>query len=324
MSPQLLLQRLVEMAGGPEGEGYILALASEGMGALPDTLQSGKVKYAVCQPETELALRRRVWQAGGAPFIALVPQDLAERLPPDLLRRARRARVHALDAADILSIALGAQVVGVDDPAVRQLALDHIDALRERLGSRGETLPTAVDALLLDELLMEVLLGRRLRGTSAAALLAELLERPAIEDPGVIELLRRQLPRRFGAEGLVLAWALPSGERLRALIERGVLLAIDEAELPQTVWGPLAAALAPDAIALPKPLLRRTVARLAEAALEPLGARASAYLAAAEQVGREILVPSIIGRSLLLPLGLENQANQLAKRAASGGSIDSD
>ncbi|MBK8541200.1 MAG: BREX-2 system phosphatase PglZ [Ardenticatenia bacterium] len=327
MSNRALLQRLVELAGGARDRGYILALEPEGLGELPSTLMAGPVRYLVARVGSELGLRRLLGQMGGAagaPFIALLPEALARRLPPDLLRRARRERVHALESAEILGIALGAPVQGLDHAEQSELAFRHLDALRARL-AHGDTLPTFVDGDLLDELLAEVILGRRLRGAGAGAVLAALLQRQSPVDAAEAQLLARLLPRRFGSEGRVLAWAIVQPERLRALVEHGVLLAIDAPELSPAVWGGLRDATRDTAIGLPEAQLRRICAELAESALEALDAGTQGLLLqAAERLGRQSLTPAQLARSRWLPLGLDNRCAELAQQAAAGASVAAD
>lgn len=328
MSNRALLQRLVELAGGARDRGYILALEPEGLGELPSTLMAGPVRYLVARVGSELGLRRLLGQMGGAaagaPFIALLPEALARRLPPDLLRRARRERVHALEAAEILGIALGAPVQGLDHAEQSELAFRHLDALRARLAP-GDTLPTFVDGDLLDELLAEVVLGRRLRGAGAGAVLAALLQRQSPVDAAEAQLLARLLPRRFGSEGRVLAWAIVQPERLRALVEHGVLLAIDVPELPPSAWGGLRDATRDTAIGLPEAQLRRVCAELAESALDALDAGTQGrLLQAAERLGRQSLTPAQLARSRWLPLGLDNRCAELAQQAAAGASVAAD
>lgn len=320
MNPRPLLQRLVEMAGGPAERGYVLAL-SDGLDEMPETIEVGGVRYAVRHSESELAVRRAMWRSNGAPFIALVPLELAKRLPPDLVRGARGQRVHALDASELLGLALGVQLVGVERADVIDLGMAHLQALRAKLGADGGTMPTAVDAQLLDELILETILDLRLRGSNAAMILARLLTLPPTDDPRLVALLVRFLPQRFGAEGRVLAWALGSPDRPRAIAERGLLLAIEGAEMPMTAWGPIADARTADSIGLPPDALRGHIARLAELALEPLGTEASKILAAAERLGAELLTPDVLAKSALLPSGLLTRADAIAARAAGGEAI---
>lgn len=320
MNAAPLLKRLVEMAGPSASGGYVLALAEGAIGEIPALVEAGGVKYAVQQPETELALRRSIWKAQGAPFIALIPRPLAERLPPDILERSSSGHVHALEIADVLTVALGAQVSGIDDPELLQLALDRVELLRERIGHR--TLPTSVDALLLEELLVEIQLGQRLRGLSAAAVFVNLLEQAEALDAPMRRLLRRQLPIQLGTEGRLLAWTLAEPGRLRALLVHGILLANPIEELPNSVWGPLDAAKGDhQQVGLTSDSLRRAVTSLVVEALDKLGGKAAPYLQEAETLARHLLPQSALSQSELLPLGFENRAQEIAKAAAKGQAI---
>lgn len=327
MKSGALLQRLVELAGGARNRGYILALEPEGLGELPEIIVAGPVRYLVDRVHSELGLRRllaRMGGAQGAPFIALLPPELARRLPPDLLRRARRERVHALEVAEILGIALGSPVQGLDHAEQAELAFRHLDALCAGL-EKGDTLPTFVDGDLLDELLAEVILGRRLRGAGAGSVLAALLQRRQPTDEAEAQLLGRLLPRRFGSEGRVLAWATLLPQRLTALVENGVLLAIDEPELPPSAWGGLRDAMREQAIGLPEAQLRRVCAELAETALAELDAGLQErLLRTAESQGRQSLTTKVLARSRWLPLGLDNRLAELAQQAAAGDPVSAE
>lgn len=312
-----LLRKLVEMAGGPATQGYVLALDGDGLESIPQRIQTTQATYEVCRPRTELDLRRMVWKSNGAPFIAILPPDLARNLPADLLRRARRRRVHALDIQDVLSVVLGVPVVGTDDRAVQRLALDHLEALRDQISQR--TYPTVIDRQLLDELLLDACFGsgERLRGRTPGALLADWVEHPPAWDEGVRELVRRNLPRLHATEGRVLAWALASPEHLRALIVRGVLLAID-GEVPEAIWGELEPLQKDRSVGVLPDVLRGVLARIAVAAIEDLKDEAKKYLTEAENIGRRHLSKDVRSRSTILPLGLANRCEEVAQRAARG------
>jgi len=320
MDPQVVLRRLVEMSGGPTERGYVLALMSTGLEALPTELSTSAGKYAVVHPTSEVSLRHLLWQAGGAPVLALLDEPLARRLPADLVRRARGARVHAVEPGEVLSLALGVRVVADDDPAMQQLALQQVDAIRAQLGQR--TLPTVVDRDLLDELLLDVVAEGQLRKLAPGAILAEWCRHPPVVEPVVRDLLRRQLPRVHGLPGRVLSWAAPKKDRIEALVINGVLLALDEPELPPSVWGPLGEA--PHAVELTPETFRHIVAGLARQALEGLGDGAAHYLARAESIGRKALTPSVLKRSEELPLGLKNLCVDTAQLAASGHAVGHD
>ncbi len=319
MNATPLIQRLIEMAGCAERGGYVLALDEGGLGDLPEAVEAGGSKFTVCRSETELALRRTVWKADGAPFIALMPRELAQRLPPDLLERSCSGHVHTLSIVDILSVALGVQVSGVEDPELQQLALDHAPQLRQTMAQR--TLPTVVDAQLLEELLIEIILEQRIRSASAAGVVAKLLAKgPALEPP-VRRLFRRQSPVHLGTQGRILAWSLAEPGRLEALLVHGILLATESDELPLAVWGPLDGALDDAHVGLPSDSLRRSIVQLIEKVLDEMGPAAAPYLKQADSLARQLLAPSLIARSHILPLGFENRAAQIADRAAAGEAI---
>ena len=150
---QLLLRRLLDQAGGASEAGYVLVIDSEGLENLPNQMPTPKGVYAVHRVSTELGLRHLLWRAKGAPLIAVMPEDVARRIQkaPDLLRRARNQRIHALSVNDVLEVVLGVRVVGADAPYMQQLALEHVDKLGIALSQL--TLPTVVDRKLLTELL---------------------------------------------------------------------------------------------------------------------------------------------------------------------------
>ncbi len=321
MNARVLLQHLLEEAGPSADGGYVLALRTPGLDDLPESITVSSTSYAIRRPDTELALRREVLRSGGAPFVALIPIELARRLPPDLLRRSRQARVLQLDDVDVLGALLGVQVIGIDDPEVMQLALDYADVIKAHLTARGDTLPTAVDARLLDELLLEAVLGLRLQGTSTVSILAALLRREGELEPRFVKLLARQLPNRFGAEGRLLAWALAAEERLGALVVHGILLETDVPEPPPAVWGQLAEARGDEGVGLPPKRLRALAANLACGVLPNLGERAAGLIEEAERIGRHVLPASWLATSSVLPLGLDNRCADLARRAASGEAI---
>jgi hypothetical protein len=315
-----LLARLLELAGDPGDGSYVLALAGEGLESVPASIAVRGTRYVVARPASELALRRLAWQANGAPFIAIIAPDLALRLPADLLRRARGERVHALEVGEVLSTVLGMQVVGVHDTGTQQLALEHIEALKAVV-TAGDTHPTVIDTRLLDQLLTEIVLKRRLRGVTPGQLLAHMLRTGLAPDDRVAGLLKRHLPLRYANEGRILAWAVGDAQRLPALVVRGALLAIDVDDLPSSIWGPLQAALSDDRVGMPPDVLRPTVGRMAVDALEALGADAGPYLAQAEAVARDLLPPTVVAASVLLPSGLANRMAALARDIARGEAV---
>lgn len=316
-----VLRKLVEMAGGAAEQGYILALSGEGLDGVPDSFPTAKGTFTVHRPQTELALRRLVWKAGGAPFVALIPRELAVRLPPDLIRRARGHKVLALSLSEILGLVLGVQVAGVDDDKVQRLALQHIEAIDHTL--RQRTLPTVVNRELLDELVLEVTVGARVREASSAELLAGWLERPIEWDEAVTDLVVRNLPALKGAEGRILAWALQpyaggGVTRLRAVLVRGILLSVESDEVAQGIWGPLWEARTSREIGLVDTELRGRLSRLAAETLDVLGAKAQPFLDDAEKLARELMKPAELEKNPLLPLGLASRCATVAAQAAAG------
>ena len=153
---QLLLRRLLDQAGGAEETGYMLVIDGEGLEDLPEQMSTPKGPYRVHRITTELGLRHLLWKAKGAPLIAVMPEDVARRIQkaPDLLRRARNQRIHALSINDVLEVVLGVRVVGADAPHMQQLALEHVNQLGVVMSHR--TLPTVVDRLLPTEIVRSV------------------------------------------------------------------------------------------------------------------------------------------------------------------------
>ena len=323
MNAKAILGKIVEMAGGPPSVGYVLALDHETLGELGGTLRVGTVDLTVDRPRTELGLRRLLRRSGGAqgaPVVALLEDALARRLPPDLIRGAKGARVHAVELHDILALALGVQVVVPDDEELQRLVMEHLDGLRNAISRR--TLPTIVDSLLLDELLLEVAVSRRVRTATAPGLLAEWVKTPPQWSAPVRKLVCRNLPVLQGAEGRVLAWALEEPSRLRDLVVRGALLAVEKEEITKSLWGrELAPLLKHESTSLDEPALRRVVVRLATGALDELGEGAAQLLIEAERIARVVMHQSDIAKSTVLPLGLETRCYDLATRAARGEAV---
>jgi len=318
MNAQVILRKLVEMAGGPAEEGYILALDAEGLEEVPEVFPTERGSYSVHRPQTELGLRRLVWKANGAPFVALIKRDLATRLPPDLIRRARAAKVLALTLTEILGLALGVQVMGTDDAGVERLAIEHLEALRRVVGQR--TLPTVVDQRLLDELLLETIVGQRIREATPAELLAGWLRDPPRYDEPVRRLVGRNLPPLKGAEGRILAWALGEPRRLEALIVRGALLAV-EGPVPRGLWGSLWEAAGDEEIGLDEHTLRRSLVKLAAGALDDLGGEAERFVTAAESEARRLLTGPQLEGHRLLPLGLASRCAAVARALQAGEAV---
>ncbi|MBK7759854.1 MAG: BREX-2 system phosphatase PglZ [Deltaproteobacteria bacterium] len=319
----LLLRRLVELAGGAEREtGYVLVLDGEGLEDLPSELTTQKARYTVARPTTELGLRHLLWKADGAPMILVVAEELARRLPPDLVRRAHNERVHALSVNDVLEVILGVRVVGAESRNLQALALEHVNALGEAMARR--TLPTVVDRKLLTELLVDVSVGEQVRTRSPADLLAGWIKLEPRWSPDVRALVCEALPTMHGDEGRLLAWALERPdprERLSLLVVHGALLAIDAEELPRQVWGELWDAAPRPPIALDHQVLRRTLSRLLDDTLTALGDAAAPLLAQADRIGREVLTPKALQTSRVLPLAFADRCHALAQQAARGAPI---
>lgn len=323
MQSEVLLKKILDAAGARD-RGYVLTLGREGLGEVPDELHTPHGTWHVVHPKSELDLRHTLWKAGGGAIVAVLPEELADDLAVDLVRRSLSGRVIALEPIDILSTVLGVPVHGLEDDAVQELALQHVEQLRAAIGQR--TLPTVIDRRLLDELLLDVCVGARVRqATSAGALLADWLRSPPGWGAEVQRLVVRSLPRLLGPEGRVLAWALEEGgDRVRQqLVIRGLLLAIDVQELPASVWeGELEKAKGSRTVDLhDEKLLRTTIAGIAVDAVNELGADAHALLKEAESLGRKILTPSVLGRSVHLPLGLDNRCHALVSLIRDGGVV---
>lgn len=316
---QLLLRRLVEQAGGADETGYILVIASEGLEDLPPRIPMPKGAYAVHQVATEIGLRHLLWTAQGAPLIAVLPEALAERIQqsPDLLRRARNQRVHALLVNDVLEVMLGVRVVGADSPEMQQLALEHVEKLGLALSRR--TLPTVVDRRLLTELLVDVSVGEQVRTQEPAELLAAWVQAPPQWTPNVTALVTGALPTMHGDEGKVLAWALEAADvRMKLVIIHGAVLTVDEQDLPKPAWGEFWQASQSGVLQMDRRLLRRTLATMAEAALGVLGDAAAGLLAEADRLGRATLTPTQLQTSRVLPLAFVDRCYALARQAAAG------
>ena len=324
-SSQILLRKLLEQAGGTAEPGYLLVLDGEGLEDLPAQMQTPHGSYSVHRIASEIRLRHVLWQARGAPVIAVIPTPLASRLPPDLFRRARNQRVHALAPNDVLEVILGVRVIGADAPHLQALALENVDKMSLALSRR--TLPTVVDRRLLMELLVDVSVGEDVRAQAPAVLLAHWVADPPVWSENVRRLVVDALPTLHGDEGRVLSWAVGSEnvrERLRALVVHGAVLTVDADEVPKDAWGPLWAAAAEPAIGMDRRILRRTVSRLVEAALGHLGDAAGALLHDAEDIGRRKLTPSLLSTSRVLPLAFHDRCFELARRAAGGKAIAAD
>lgn len=319
---QLLLRRLLDQAGGAAETGYVLVIEGEGLAGLPDSIPTPKGSYRVHRVATELGLRHLLWQAQGAPLIAVLPEDLAQRIQksPDLLRRARNQRVHALSVNDVLEVVLGVRVVGADLPYMQELALENVNKLQLLMSHR--TLPTVVDRKLLTELLVDAVIGEKARTLPAAQLLAAWVQNPPSWPDNTRQLIRDALPTLHGDAGRLLSWALDVPQRrFKDLVVYGAVLTVDAADLPKAAWGPLLkAATEPPADMDPR-ILRRTVAQLAEETLAALGEGAGGLLDEADKVARETLPPPLLETSRVLPLAFSDRCHRLAKQAAEGKPI---
>ncbi|MBL0196973.1 MAG: BREX-2 system phosphatase PglZ [Myxococcales bacterium] len=318
-SAQHLLRRILEQAGGAAESGYVLVIDGEGLEDLPTQMATPTGAYGVHRVGTELGLRHLLWKARGAPLIAVLPEELAQRIQraPDLLRRARNQRVHALSVNDVLEVLLGVRVVGADAPHMQALALEHVGTLATAMSHR--TLPTVVDRRLLTELLVDASVGAQVRTQTPAQLLAAWVTDPPRWSPNVSRLVRDALPALHGDEGRLLAWALAEPEpRLRELVVHGAVLTVDAPELPKPPWGPLWKAAAEPPLEMDRRILRRAAARLAEETLVALGDASTSLLTVADRVGREHLTPAQLQTSRVLPLAFKDRCHALAQQAAGG------
>ncbi|MCA9674842.1 MAG: BREX-2 system phosphatase PglZ [Myxococcales bacterium] len=321
-SSQILLRKLLEQAGGSAEPGYVLVLDGEGLEDLPAQMVTPHGTYSVHRIASEMRLRHTLWKAQGAPVIAVIPSALASRLPPDLFRRARNQRVHALAPNDVLEVILGVRVVGADAPHLQALALENVDKMSLALSRR--TLPTVVDRRLLMELLVDVSVGEDVRAQAPATLLAHWVKDPPVWSENVRRLVLDALPTMHGDEGRLLAWAVGSDnprDRLRALVIHGAVLTVDADEVPKDAWGPLWNAAAQPPVEMDRRIVRRTVSRLVEASLGELGDAAGPLLHDAEEIGRRKLTPSLLSTSRVLPLAFHDRCFKLAALAASGKPI---
>ncbi len=324
-SAQILLRKLIEQAGGSSESGYVLVLDGQGLEELPPQMPTPHGTYSVHRIASEIRLRHVLWKAQGAPVICVIPPALASRLPPDLFRRARNQRVHALTHDELLEQYLGVRVVGADSPYLQALALENVEKMSLALSRR--TLPTVVDRRLLMELLVDVSVGEDVRAQAPAVLLAHWVKDPPVWSDNVRRLVVDALPTLHGDEGRLLAWAVGSEnarERLRALIVHGAILTVDADEVPRDAWSPLWAAAVEPPVQMDRRILRRTASRLVEATLEQLGDAASPLLHDAEDIGRRKLTPSLLASSRVLPLAFHDRCFELARRAAAGKAIAAD
>jgi hypothetical protein len=319
---QQLLRRLLEQAGDATESSYLLVLDGEGLEDLPERMPTARGELAVVRVGTEIRLRHLLWKAQRAPLIAVLPEELAQRIQksPDLLRRARNQRVHALAANDVLEAVLGVRVIGAETEWLQQLAVEHVEQLGVAMTRR--TLPTVIDRRLLTEMLVDASVGEEVRSRTPAQLLAAWLRSPPRWSPNVIRLVCDALPRLHADEGRLLAWAIAEPEqRLRALLVHGAVLTVDADEVPRAAWGPLWAAARESPIEMDHRILRRTAASLATDALGELQDAAADLLTEADRVGRQTLTPSVLQTSRVLPLAFADRCLSLAKSAAAGKAV---
>lgn len=320
-SALLLLRRLLEQAGGATESGYLLVIDGEGLENLPEQMTTPAGTYSIYRVSTEIGLRHLLWKARGAPLIAVLPEELAYRIQkaPDLLRRARNQRVHALAVNDVLEVLLGVRVVGAETPYMQQLALQHVGKLGLAMSKR--TLPTVVDRKLLTELLVDASVGEHVRTQTPAQLLTAWVVEPPCWADNVSKLVRDALPTMHGDEGKLLSWALEEPrERLREMVVRGAVLTVD-GDLSKNAWGLLWRAAAEPPLEMDRRILRRTAARLAEETLVALGDSAGGLLEQADREGRNHLTPTQLQTSRVLPLAFEDRCHTLAGQAAAGKAI---
>ncbi|NUN14838.1 MAG: BREX-2 system phosphatase PglZ [Myxococcales bacterium] len=322
---QLLLRRLLEQAGGVPQSEYVLIKNEGGLDELEDELVMGGVRIAVRRVNTEIGLRHVLWKAQGAPLVVLLSKELTERITqaPDLLRRAKNHRVHALSATDVLEAVLGVRVVGPATANMERLALEHLGELTTLVAQR--TVPTVLDSRLLMELLVDVCVGEEVRKQSAAELLAKWVTLPAPPkwDESVITLVAETLPQLFGDEGKLLAWAVGDlSQRPKELVVHGALLTVEEQDIPRAAWGMLWEASTKVPLKdMDRRVLRDVLVRLVEETLDVLGDKAAGLLESADGIGKQVLTPKQMQTSSVLPLAFENKCWQLAEDAANGKGI---
>jgi hypothetical protein len=223
---------------GP-GDGLLLVIDGEGLENLPEQMPTPKGAYRVYRVNTELGLRHLLWKAKGAPLIAVMPEEVARSIQkaPDLLRRARNQRVHALSVNDVLEVVLGVRVVGADAPHMQQLALEHIGKLGLAMSHR--TLPTVVDRKLLTEMLVDVSVGEKVRTQTPGPALAAWVQEPPRWSANVSKLVRDALPRCTATKaGCSPGRSASPNARLRELVTHGAVLTVEAPEAAEASVGP--------------------------------------------------------------------------------------
>ncbi len=315
MSTQLLLRRLLEQDHLAGQADFVLALETGADTSSTKEILTPQGTFRVCRAATELALRHELWRSGGNGLVAFVSDALAREMPADLLLSARNQRVQVLSANEVLSAVVGAEVTGASDPLLEELAVTHLEDLN-RLAER--TFPSAVDAELLEELLLEVCGETRVLRRSPAELLAAWIETPPAWEPALLQLIRRRLPRRGGA-GEVLKWAVPDASRLEAVVVHGAVFSV---ETPDDALS--AAARGPFEIDLDWKDLRAELVGLAKTTIGLLKrGTAERLLNMANTRARRYLPKGAPETSRLLPIGFEARLDKLAKRLAAGAVISS-
>ncbi len=316
MSTQLLLRRLLEQPHLSGQKDFVLALETGADTTETEEVRTPEGAFRVCRASSELALRHELWRSGGEGLVAFVSDELAREMPADLLFSSRNQRVQVLTANEVLSAVIGAEVTGAADPLLEELAVVHLEELR-RLSER--TFPSAVDAELLEELLLEACNESRVLSRSPGELLAAWIETPPTWEEPLRKLIRRRLPRR-GAAGQVLAWAVPEASRLEAVVVYGAVLSVEtpDDDLSAAAWGPFAEA----EIDLDRRDLRAELVGLAETATGHLGrGTTERLLESAASQARRHLSTAASETSRLLPIGFSTLTHGLAKRMASGEAV---
>ncbi|HEX9735279.1 MAG TPA: hypothetical protein VGG06_25195 [Thermoanaerobaculia bacterium] len=112
--------------------------------------------------------------------------------------------------------------MGAEPRWFQQLALDHVDRLREEM--RRRTLPTVVDRRLLTELLIDACAGEQVRSRAPTELPAGWVREPPRWGDDVRRLVQEALPSLHGDEGRLLAWALAEPETRLGDAVSGIIL----------------------------------------------------------------------------------------------------
>ncbi|MCW8138556.1 MAG: BREX-2 system phosphatase PglZ, partial [Planctomycetota bacterium] len=323
-----LLRQLIRRGFEGSSNGYLLVLDRPGLEHLPERVEVGPARYDIRRCGTELELRYALHKLGGAPLVAIVPDALASRLPPDLTHRARKRRVFALEIGEVLAVHLGARVVEVDDEELGQLVLQHLDRMHAELNQR--TLPTVVNRALLEELILDATLGRGVRHEAPESLLARWLSGELSVPTGPLRSLMVSCLEREGEDGRALAWALAQ-DRLRDIVVHGAVLSVADEHVAEGAWEAVRPVVAK--LGLGEKTARGQLVTLAEGALRALAAQRRVpkaaevfreMLDAADTVARRALPAASLGTSELLRLGLQGRLATLASEASRGEAIAPD